>query len=801
MNPRKNTPETADTLAAETVSEAELARRRAAAGSTPIGRAAERVAGRYEILSLLGAGGMGAVYKAHDLELDELIALKVLREELCADESAILRFRREVKLARKVTHPNVARTFDIGEHGVHKFLTMELIDGVSLFDATSSGPRLGLPDVIEIASRVCAGLGAAHAAGIVHRDLKPENVLLAGDGRVLITDFGIARAVSPESHLGGQTEGVPIGTPAYMAPEQVENLPDVDGRADLYALGAIVYELLTGVRAWDSDTLAVMAAKRLHEPPPDPRTIRPDVPENVARMIMRCMATEREARYPTAAALASALEAIVAAADAPAPSARPRTSAQKKSVAVLPFRNAGLPGDDYVADGLTDDLTDLLSMTPGLRVAAKGVVIASGRETGDPREIGEQLGVQVVVLGTVRRGGGRLRVTARVVSVTDGFQLWARTFDHEEGAFFELSETMAHEVASALTVELDAVPREPATHPVALDLYLKARYDYQKFWRESLLAACEMFEQALILAPDHPMILAGYALALLRRCAFDDATDQHMDRSRRAADRALEISPQLASARVARAYDRFMCGETVRAAEELREVLVSAPDSVDALELSGRVLIEAGAVDEGVRRLRRAMAVDPNLRTARIELARVEALHGDRAASEALFGEEPDHPGLSHVYWAHRSRVAVWHQDRVRAKRWCALLADRGNIFPGIITMMRIAAGETLPPETVEILLGAASEPSRLIRRRAFRGVLAAEYGGATGQLEIAMTGLLHAADSALFDIGWVDRCPVLRPLDHDPRFQAIRARVAARAEAICAALGVVTAAPYRAAS
>jgi serine/threonine-protein kinase len=247
---------------------------------------AEMLADRYEILGLLGSGGMGAVYKARDVSLGELIALKVLRPELSDDASMHLRFRQEVKLARRVTHPNVARTFDFGEHGSHKFLTMELIVGASLGTTLHEHGAPSLARVIEVAVAVAQGLGAAHAAGVVHRDLKPDNVLLGDDGRILITDFGIARMRDPVVHEGATTVGAPLGTPAYMAPEQVQGARDIDGRADIYALGAILYELLTGVRAWQGDTVYVIAARRLVEPPPDPREKRPGLAPAFAELVL-----------------------------------------------------------------------------------------------------------------------------------------------------------------------------------------------------------------------------------------------------------------------------------------------------------------------------------------------------------------------------------------------------------------------------------------------------------------------------------------------------------------------------------
>ena len=262
--------------------------------------------GRYSLRDLLGAGGMGTVYRALDTELDEIVALKILRPELTTSREMVERFRREVKLARRVTHPNVARTFDIGEHRGERYLTMELVEGESL--ATLLAREIPpLSRSIEIAFAICAGLNAAHAAGIVHRDLKPDNVLLENGGRVVLTDFGIARTrVEPVLAL---TRGMALGTPEYMAPEQLELNTVVDARADLYALGVMLYEMVTGDRPWTGDSPFSIAAARLLGPPPDPRA-RATLPDELAEIITRCMARLPRDRFATANDVANALRRL-----------------------------------------------------------------------------------------------------------------------------------------------------------------------------------------------------------------------------------------------------------------------------------------------------------------------------------------------------------------------------------------------------------------------------------------------------------------------------------------------------------
>ncbi len=469
---------------------------------------------RYEILGLLGAGGMGNVYRARDVELDEIVAIKVLKPQLVGAPGALERFRREVKLARRVTHPNVARVFDIGEHGGDRILSMELVDGESLAAAIRREVRIPLARVVEITRAVCEGVGAAHLAGVIHRDLKPDNILLAKDGRVVVTDFGIARAAAE----GARTVGF-VGTPAYMAPEQIDERATIDHRADVYALGAVIYELCTGEPAWQAESLWALAAARLLEPPPDPRARRPELPAPLAELVLACMARDPAARPPSM----SEVERRLAQMTLPEPSAttppvvRERehaatTTGVDKRVAVLPFSSAGAD-QDYVADGLTEDLIDTLSVARGLRVRPRGAVMPYKGATRDAREVGRELDVAVVVEGSVRRAPGGYRINARLVSVADGFQLWARKFDVPEGELLAQNDVIAHAIAEALTVDLGVAPARAASDGRAVDLYLRARHAYHSAFSSPRTDVVALFDEVLALTPDDPRALAGRALA------------------------------------------------------------------------------------------------------------------------------------------------------------------------------------------------------------------------------------------------------------------------------------------------
>ena len=745
--------------------------------------------GRYELLCLVGAGGMGNVYRARDLELDEVVALKTLRREIADKPGVIERFRREVRLARRVTHANVARVFDIGEHDGDKFLTMEYVEGESLADELSRDGALRIDRAVEIARAVCAGLAAAHKAGVIHRDLKPDNVLIAKDGRVVLTDFGIARAFDAAEGGGSNTIGVTVGTPAYMAPEQVQGLEDIDGRADIYALGAMLFEMFTGQRAWRGDGAFAVAAAKLIKDPPDPRSVRPDLPPSFARAILRCMSRDREARFATAEAVAEELATLTqpaaqAAAKAPTPcdplpppAAAP--AAGDKIVAVLPFRNQGPADDEFLADELTDDLIDTLSMTRGLKVRPRGVVNRWKGADQDPREVGRELGVQVVVDGTVRRRAGTARISARLISVADGFQLWARRLDRPEQEMLKMSDEVAQAIAEALTAEA-APAREAPTDPVALELFLRGRHEYRKFWPPQLRNAIALYEQALARTPGDPMILAACALA---RCRLWFFTGEGAELVADATDRAMKAAPDLAEPRLALASLRLQDGDAPTAVRELKRALSRNPGLTEAQSLLGSVLLEAGDVEDGLRWTESAIRMDATAPLARPALARAHALLGRWDEADAVLApaiQQGDHQ------WGIRTRLVMWRRDLVGAEEILRAMEETISANGMAQALLHILRKNELPAEVPDFFAGDLA--SHAPRRRAFMFQMRAEMHGHLGHADETIAALQGSVDAGLIDVLWLERCPELEVARRDPRYAPLHAAVRRRADAVLAA-------------
>ncbi len=766
--------------------------------STPSLHQAKVIAGRYEVIGLLGVGGMGAVYKVRDRELDEVVALKMLKREIADSPGIVDRFRREVKLARRVTHPNVARTFDLGEHAGERFLTMEYVEGESLATRLARERQLPIATVVEIGAAICAGLEAAHAAGVVHRDLKPDNVLL-GHGRVVITDFGIARAQEPDAK---SRTAVPLGTPAYMAPEQVEASPDIDARADVYALGAMLFELLTGHLPFESESIFAIAAMRLTQPPPDPRVHRADLPESMANLVMRCMARKPADRPQRAAEIATRLASLtIPAYDALAATGEARasgapgqarvmsiapnhdTSALQKTVAVLPFRNAGTAEDDYLVDGLTDDLIDALSMTPGLRVRPRGIVMQH-KNAGDPRSIGRDLGVQVVVEGTMRTSADAIRVSARVLSVEDGFQIWAKRFDGTRSDVLKIGDEASREVAAALS---SRAPTRAAiaTDPGAIDLYLRGRHEFFKFWGTANERAIELLRAAHDRAPSDALIMAAYASALARQFGLGSADPVVRNATaRRIAEEAIRLAPQLAEAHLALAQVKLHEPDFPGTAAGVVRALSLSPLLPEAHQLRARLLAEVGSPRETIEAAERAMQLEPRY-TPQLRYdvqGRARALLGEWNLDD--YGGPPEDVEAANLYWIMATRCTMWKRDPALSAQLgeSLLKLDSQSVlaraFVGWIFDQRLSQNDRANLE------GRKTATNVTKRMRIFWNQLSAEVAVYTGE-KTAFDDVRSAVDLGLVDITWLDGCPLFDEMRKLPEWAALRETVATRARIV----------------
>lgn len=753
-------------------------------------------ANRYVVERLLGRGGMGTVWAAIDRHLGEIVALKVLDGAVGA--LAIERFRREVRLARRVTHHNVARIYDIGEHAGTQYLTMELVRGRSLAAILARDGVLAIDRAVAIARQIADGLAAAHHAGIVHRDLKPANVLIADRtrddepevGRVVVTDFGIAFGITDTTRLTVDRAAL-LGTPAYMAPEQVRG-EDVDARTDVYALGLVLYEMLTAVLPFKGDTALQSAIARLDRAPVDPRE-HANVPDAIADLILRCLRLVPSERPADSRAFLGALDRA-ASTDAVTLDRTPIASVPVPAVAtgvrlaVLPLRYRGPDADAYMAETLSDELVDLLSATRGLRVMASG---ATSKYAGvrDPFVVGRELDVDVVVDGTVQRAGTTVRISARLIDVGSGFQTWNGRFDGELQDVFELQDLMAKKIAETLRLELETDRLRGDAPAAAIELYLRARALTRRMSARTINAedVVPLYDECLALAPGFAPALAGRATACLRGWFRPDGIGDARERAARDAVAAAKAgAPGLPETHLALARLAVLDGRYRDAAGSLGEALRIAPTYPEAHEYFGSLLCEAGRPERGIHHLRLAAELDPGASFGLLTAATHHALRGERAEADALIARLREDPSVSSAaVRATEIRIAAWFGDTALTQDLARRELDRGTGVTLFREMLRAYVGDVPARDAVQRLRAALANANP--RFRAMYDQFSTEALCMQGEREAAWASLQQAAHTILVDLHWLDRCPVIAPLRGEPGFAAIREVVRLRAESIWA--------------
>jgi serine/threonine protein kinase/tetratricopeptide (TPR) repeat protein len=429
--------------------------------------------GPYQIESRLGAGGMGEVYKARDTRLNRWVAVKVSKEQFSE------RFAQEARAIAALNHPNICTVHDVGPN----YLVLEYIDGKPL-----QGP-VPAPEAVRLATQIASALEEAHGRGILHRDLKPANILVTAKGTAKLLDFGLAKLTAgPDPDLTKTVEGAVLGTAAYMSPEQAQGKP-LDERSDIFSFGAVLYELLSGHRAFSGDSMVDVLSAVVRD---DPRAL-PSSPE-IVRLVMRCLRKAPSERFQSMAEVRAALEAI---------SAKPADD--QPSIAVLPFANMSRdPDDEYFSDGLAEEIINLLAHIPGLSVTARTSSFAFRGKEQDITKIAESLRVCTILEGSVRRAGSRIRVTVQLIKASDGYHLWSERYDREMTDVFAMQDDIAAAVAGALRVKLTGKPATARPHEPNLPAYeafLKGVHQIQRISPEAYARAEEYFKQAIALDP------------------------------------------------------------------------------------------------------------------------------------------------------------------------------------------------------------------------------------------------------------------------------------------------------------
>jgi TolB-like protein/Tfp pilus assembly protein PilF len=606
---------------------------------------ADALRDRYALQRELGRGGMATVYLAQDLRHDRPVAVKVLHSEL-ASTLGPERFLREIRTTARLQHPHILPVYDSGEADGLLYYVTPYVEGESLRQRLDREHRLTPAEAVRLAREVADALDYAHRHGIVHRDIKPENILLAG-GHAVVADFGIARAETAGGNVRLTHTGTIVGSPLYMSPEQGTGGPDLDGRSDIYSLGCVLFEALTGTPPFSGPTPLALLVQRLHERPPGLRTLDPTLPEALDAALARALARNPGDRFATAAAFSSALERALTggASETPPPTlASGKQRAAEPAVAVLPFLNLSAdPENEYLGDGLAEELINALAKVPGLRVASRISSFAFKRKDLDAPAIGERLKVNAIVEGSVRRAGKRLRVAAQLINVADGYHLWSETYDRELDDVFALQDEIARTVVGALKPRLLSEVHSPlfeaGTSVVeAYTAYLRGRYFAVRATPTTYLTALQYYKQAVQLDPSYARAHAGVAhtCALL---GFDEFAsmppDQAVPQARLAVETALNIDPELPDARCAEAVISFLYEwEWHKAAQQFTALLAQHPNHGVALNWYALLLAALGRHDESLQVMNQALAAEPAAAYAHIGVAR--CLRFARRADEAI---------------------------------------------------------------------------------------------------------------------------------------------------------------------
>jgi serine/threonine protein kinase/Tfp pilus assembly protein PilF len=579
----------------------------------------------YRILEKLGSGGMGVVYKAEDAALGRCVALKFLPVDALNSPAAIDRFMREARTAAALNHPNICIVHEIGMHEGWHFIAMELLEGQTLRQRITRS-RFKTEELLNIAIQIADALKAAHTKGVIHRDIKPANIFITRSGQSKILDFGLAkfsgaRQESTETTLSAgeplTSPGSAVGTIAYMSPEQARG-EELDARSDLFSFGVVLYEMATGQQAFTGNTSHVIVDAILHKAPTSPVRLNPELPDMLEQIINRALEKDRALRYQSASDLHAELQRLKRNRDSGSKKKSiAEDSARAPSIAVLPFANLSADKEnEYFSDGLAEEIINALAQLHGLQVTARTSSFYFRGKEADIREIGTMLNVENVLEGSVRKSGNRIRVTAQLINVTNGYHLWSERFDREMTDVFAIQDEISQAIADRLRVRLAGekpLVKRYTENVEGYNLYLKARYQSYKMKPESLAKSKEYYEQALAADPNYALAWYGLAyfyfnMGLMGFIAPKAANAQ----SSQAVLKALELDETLAEAHAMMAVLRVSEYDWKGAEREFRRALELNPKSEDVwINYDYYYLVPMRRLDEAVAASRKAIELNP----------------------------------------------------------------------------------------------------------------------------------------------------------------------------------------------
>jgi len=596
----------------------------------------------YRIIEKIGSGGMGEVYLAEDTKLDRKVALKFLPLHLCQDPECRARFTREAQATAKLDHPNIVSVFEVGEYNGRPFFSMQHVEGQTLKEVLA-GKSLPLDRILEIGIQVCDGLQAAHEKGITHRDIKPSNILIDSHGRSRIVDFGLASVMGTD-HL--TKTGSTLGTIGYMSPEQVRG-DKVDHRTDLFSFGVVLYEMITGHAPFKADSEAATLHAITNDKPEMLARFRREMPVTLQTMIDKALDKNVSTRHQHADDLAADLRALQRDASTDSPHGRQnkrlplliggsvllvailvvvyfylrpeQTPPAAKSIAVLPFVDMSPQKDqEYFCDGMTEELINRLSNIGQLRVPARTSAFSFKGKLDNIKEIGEKLGVETVLEGSVRKAGNQLRITTQLINVADGYHIWSQTFDRDLKDIFAVQDEITTAITDKLRITLlgeerNRITKPPTKNVEAYNLYLLGRYFYYKYALDGYTKSIEYFDQAI--AKDSGFALAWAGVSFYYGALFADGYASHSDtyeKAKRAATEAVELDDNLGLAHAALGNVKLNCEWDITGAGiEYKRAYELSPDNPDVLRAYSGYLVQIGRFDEAINGYKRWLELDP----------------------------------------------------------------------------------------------------------------------------------------------------------------------------------------------
>ena len=730
--------------------------------------------GAYEILALLGSGGMGEVYRAHDSRLKRDVALKILQTN---DEDHRRRLEREAHTIAALNHPNIVTIHSVEEVGSTPFLTMELVEGQPLNALIPPG-GMPLEMLRNLAMPIAEALAAAHKQGVIHRDLKPANIMVRPDGRVKVLDFGIAKTLPAADQALAtveQTGPVPIGTLAYMSPEQAAGR-SLDERTDIFSFGIVLYEMASGRRPFQGPNAAAVLVALLNRP----AAAIPGIDPGLQRVISRAMAREPGARYQRAEDLLVDLQALGTPTGPVAAPIAPRTTGP--SIAVLPFANLSAdPDQEYFCDGMAEELISALARVKGLSVAARTSAFQFKGRSLDVSEIGERLKVQTILEGSVRKMGNRLRITAQLVDVHDGYQLWSERYDRAMDDVFAIQDEIGRAIAESLKVTLSRPPSGPIVRPGTknLDAYhlcLRGRFLLNRLSGlfESLTAARRCFEEAVALDPEYAAAYAGLseccnALGYTTFLAAPEASRAALA----AAAHAVALDPSMAEAHTALGWTKTLFAiDMVTAEQDFARALELAPGYPPAHGYYALLLVGLGRFDEAMAHAEQARQLDPLWLIMPFIVCMIDvcARRFDRAERQMreLIALDPRMDG---TYWYLSSALAGQGRidEAVQALEPAVEMVHRAPFFLALLGVWYARAGRETDARAVlrELLDGGRCPP-----------VWFAQLYGALGETDEAFECLERAIEEHDDQVSFMAVDHRFDSLRGDPRFAVLLGRL-----------------------